>query len=130
MKQVAPESKVVFLSVLKKTNTRFWAPKVVEGEPTIPINPTPGTVVDKLVTRTVKPGVLGEFYLVSTEAGQGTASPTDYLVLENDSKEKISLQDLQLLSWKLCHMYYNFNGAISMPAPCQNAYKVSSLIPF
>ena len=35
---------------------------------------------------------------------------------------------IQRLSYKLTHLYYNWPGTIRVPAPCQYAHKLASLI--
>jgi len=29
---------------------------------------------------------------------------------------------------KLCHLYYNWPGAIKIPTPCKNAHKMASFV--
>lgn len=37
-------------------------------------------------------------------------------------------EQLELLTFKLCHSYFNVAGAISVPAPVQYAHKLAALI--
>lgn len=48
---------------------------------------------------------------------QGTVSPTHYIVWKNGCN--LSIERVQLLSYKLCHLYYNWCGTIKVPAPVQ-----------
>lgn len=35
---------------------------------------------------------------------------------------------MQRLTYKLCHLYYNWPGTIRVPAPCQYAHKLVYLV--
>lgn len=48
---------------------------------------------------------------------QGTVSPTHYIVLKNGCG--FSAEIVQRLTYKLCHLYYNWCGTIKVPAPVQ-----------
>lgn len=48
---------------------------------------------------------------------QGTVNPTHYIVLKNGCN--LSTENVQRLSLKLCHLYYNWCGTIKVPAPVQ-----------
>ncbi|XP_049634974.1 piwi-like protein 4 [Suncus etruscus] len=85
-------------------------------------NPPPGTVVDSEATR---PGWY-DFYLVSQTAGRGTVSPTYYNIIYDDNGLKPD--HMQRLTFKLCHLYYNWQGLIRTPAPCQYATKLTFLV--
>ncbi|XP_012590312.1 PREDICTED: piwi-like protein 4 [Condylura cristata] len=85
-------------------------------------NPPLGTIVDTEATR---PDWY-DFYLVSQQACRGTVSPTHYNVLYDDNGLKPD--HMQRLTFKLCHLYYNWPGAIGCPAPCQYARKLTFLV--
>lgn len=76
-------------------------------------NPGPGTVVDHNVTARH----LFDFYLVSQHVNQGTVSPTHYIVLRDAGYWPPDV--LQKLSYKACHLYYNWCGTVRVPAPVQ-----------
>jgi len=48
---------------------------------------------------------------------QGTVNPTHYIVLKNGCN--LSVENVQRLSYKLCHLYYNWCGTVKVPAPVQ-----------
>ena len=103
--------------VQKRINTRLFAKSSSGLE-----NPLPGTIVDSYITKSS----LYDFYLVSQNIRQGTVSPTHYIVVY-DSKN-MKPEHIQRLTYKLCHLYYNWPGTIKVPAPCQYAHKLVSLV--
>ncbi|XP_026177345.1 piwi-like protein 1 [Mastacembelus armatus] len=85
-------------------------------------NPPPGTVIDSEVTRPE----WYDFYIVSQAVRSGSVSPTHYNVVYDTSGLKPD--HMQRLTYKLCHMYYNWQGVIRVPAPCQYAHKLAFLV--
>ncbi|XP_057172812.1 piwi-like protein 4 [Ursus arctos] len=85
-------------------------------------NPPLGTVVDSEATRPE----WYDFYLISQTASRGTVTPTHYNVIYDDNGLKPD--HMQRLTFKLCHVYYNWPGLISIPAPCQYAHKLTFLV--
>ncbi|XP_071428127.1 piwi-like protein 1 [Pithys albifrons albifrons] len=85
-------------------------------------NPPPGTVVDAVVTRPE----WYDFFIVSHTVKNGCVTPTHYNVIYDTSQLKPD--HLQRLTYKLCHMYYNWSGVIRVPAPCQYAHKLAFLV--
>jgi len=104
--------------VKKRGNTRFFA-KSGSRDLT---NPPCGSVIDSVVTR----AEWFDFYLISQCVTQGTVNPTHYNVIH----DTIGLKPdhYQKLSFKLCHMYYNWPGTIRVPATCQYAHKLAFLV--
>jgi len=84
-------------------------------------NPNPGSVLDHTITRRYE----HDFYLVSQLVRQGTVTPTHYIVLHNTSR--LDSDKLQKMTYKMCHLYYNWPGTIRVPAPCQYAHKLAFL---
>ncbi|MBZ3880721.1 Piwi-like protein 4 [Sciurus carolinensis] len=85
-------------------------------------NPPLGTVVDAEATRPK----WYDFYLISQTACRGTVCPTYYNVIYDDNCLKPD--HMQRLTFKLCHLYYNWQGLIGIPAPCQYAHKLTFLV--
>lgn len=56
-----------------------------------------------------------DFYIVSQTSQDGTVTPTHYNVIY-DTKDLYPDQ-VQCLTYKLCHMYYNLSSVIQVPAP-------------
>ena len=84
-------------------------------------NPNSGTVVDDVVTLPER----YDFFLISQSVRQGTVNPTSYNVIMDESG--FSPDQLQRLSYKLAHLYYNWPGTVRVPAPCQYAHKLAFL---
>ncbi|XP_044315488.1 protein piwi isoform X1 [Drosophila rhopaloa] len=104
---------LAYIVVTKSMNARFFA----NGQ-----NPPPGTVVDDVVTLPER----YDFYLVSQQVRQGTVSPTSYNVVY--SNMGISPDKMQRLTYKMCHLYYNWSGTTRVPAVCQYAKKLATLV--
>ncbi|XP_048876096.1 piwi-like protein 1 [Brienomyrus brachyistius] len=103
--------------VKKRVSTRFFAR--IDGKLA---NPPPGTVVDIEVTRPE----WYDFFIVSQAVRMGSVAPTHYNVVYDSSGLKPD--HMQRLTYKLCHMYYNWQGIIRVPAPCQYAHKLAFLV--
>lgn len=72
-------------------------------------NPGPGTVVDDVITLPER----YDFFLVSQSVRQGTVSPTSYNVI-HDSLQ-LPPDKMQILTYKMCHLYYNWSGEYFIP---------------
>ncbi|XP_050528911.1 piwi-like protein Ago3 [Daktulosphaira vitifoliae] len=110
--------KITYVIVQKRINTRVF--QYISDKKYA--NPAPGTVIDNTITRRNH----FDFFLVSQHTRQGTVNPTHYIVLQNSCK--LSTENVQRLSYKLCHLYYNWCGTIKVPAPVQYAHKLAYLI--
>ncbi|XP_026877877.2 piwi-like protein 1 isoform X1 [Electrophorus electricus] len=111
----APKLSVVV--VKKRIATRFFAR--LDGKLA---NPPPGTVIDTEVTRPE----WYDFFIVSQAVRMGSVTPTHYNVVFDNSGLKPD--HMQRLTYKLCHMYYNWQGIVRVPAPCQYAHKLAFLV--
>lgn len=67
-----------------------------------------------------------DFLIVSQKVNQGTVTPTHYVVVHDDSG--MTPDQCQRLTYKMCHLYYNWPGTVRVPAPCQYAHKLASLV--
>jgi len=112
IKEKCPDTKLTFVVVKKRIRTRLFN----AGR-----NPDVGTVVDGVITH---PNWY-DFFLVSHQTHNGTVSPTHYNVLIDEIKWPKS--ELQSFIYLLCYQYYNWDGGISVPAPCQYAHKMAFL---
>ncbi|XP_030594115.1 piwi-like protein 1 [Archocentrus centrarchus] len=109
--------KLSVVVVKKRISSRFFAHLNAKVS-----NPPPGTVVDSEVTQPE----WYDFYIVSQAVRCGSVSPTHYNVVYDTSGLKPD--HMQRLTYKLCHMYYNWQGIIRVPAPCQYAHKLAFLV--
>jgi aubergine-like protein len=104
---------VIYTLVVKRIGTRFFTKQAKPG------NPAPGT----LVTNLCEPG---SFYLQAHTTRQGVAAPTLYRTVY--AAQPFELGKLVNLAYGLCHLYYNWMGAIKVPAPCMLAHKLAYLM--
>uniref|UniRef100_A0A336LSU2 CSON003002 protein n=1 Tax=Culicoides sonorensis TaxID=179676 RepID=A0A336LSU2_CULSO len=107
------ESHLAYVVVNKRINTRIFK----NGT-----NPLPGTVVDDIITSPER----YDFFLVSQSVRQGTVSPTSYNVIYDTLQ--LPPDKMQILTYKMCHLYYNWNGTIRVPHVCQYAHKLAQLV--
>jgi aubergine len=105
--------KLLHIIVSKRINTRIF---------TNNRNPVPGTVIDDVITLPER----YDFFLVSQSVRQGTVSPTSYNVILDEWG--MPPDQVQLLTYRYCHLYYNWTGSIRVPAMCQYAHKLAFLV--
>jgi aubergine-like protein len=108
--------KLTFIIVNKRINTRIFLRSQKFD------NPQPGTVVDTTITLPER----YDFYLVSQSVRIGTVTPTSYNVIEDENI--LSPGKLQTLTYKNCHLYYNWSGTVRVPAVVQYAHKLAFLV--
>ena len=121
----AQAPKLVAMVVTKRIDDRF----VEEAGGRI-VNPNCGLIVDNNV---VKDGY-ANFFMVAQFVNQGSANPTHYAIVFNntsgsDTKKEpgLSLAVLQTITYELCWSYTNWMGPIKVPAPLQLANKLAAL---
>jgi len=110
--QINPE--FTFIVVQKRINRRFFEMKGSRYE-----NPPPGSVLDHTV---MKPD-WDDFLLVSQFSSQSVVCPTHYIVVKNTTT--FSIDQIQKITYKMTHMYFNWPGTVRVPAPCQYAHKLA-----
>merc|ERR550532_640510 len=108
-----------YVIVSKRINARFFQ---MAGNK--PMNPPSGSVVDDVITLPER----HDFYLVSQSVRQGTVNPTSYNVIKEPSIGALPPQHMQALTYKLCHLYYNWPGTVRVPMVCQYAHKLAFLV--
>ena len=52
-----------------------------------------------------------DFFLCSQSVRQGTVTPTHFNVVKDESR--LSVDNIQLFTYKLCHMYYNWPVSVT-----------------
>lgn len=124
---------LIFICSNKRVTAKFFNGDQ-NSNPKIPMkNPLPGTTIDSTVTHGT------DFYLTSQTVREGSVTPTHYFVLgyyqdvdgeyrHRDEAAKARLSEIQLLTYKLCYLYYNWTGAVKVPAPIHYADRLASLI--
>ncbi|XP_075714984.1 piwi-like protein 2 isoform X2 [Rhinoderma darwinii] len=108
--------RMVVIVVQKRVGTNMYCSRSGEF-----VTPAPGTVLDHTVTS--REWV--DFFLLSHHVRQGCGIPTHYVCVMNTPN--LSPDHLQRLTFKLCHMYWNWPGTIRVPAPCKYAHKLAFL---
>merc|ERR1712002_215898 len=116
-KQVGCDPKFTYIIVSKRVNTRFYK---MDGNNAV--NPPSGSIFDDVVTLPER----YDFFLVSQSVRQGTVNPTSYNVIKDTSG--LQPKHIQMLTYKLTHLYYNWPGTVRVPAPCQYAHKLAFLV--
>ncbi|CAN7977088.1 unnamed protein product, partial [Ixodes persulcatus] len=106
---------VTFIVVQKRHHTRFMPTNYRDGVGKAR-NVPPGTTVDTVVTHPVD----FDFFLCSHYGIQGTSKPAHYYVVHDDYN--FSSDDLQKLSYYLCHTYARCARSVSIPAPVYYAH--------
>ncbi|XP_068994931.1 piwi-like protein 2 [Embiotoca jacksoni] len=110
------EPRLVFIVVQKRINTTLYSSTANSFG-----TPMPGTVLDHTLTQ--KKWV--DFFLMAHHIRQGCGLPTHYISLYNTAN--LTPDHLQRLTFKMCHLYWNWPGTIRVPAPCKYAHKLAFL---
>jgi aubergine len=127
---------IVFLTVNKKINSRFYMQRVEQkGEVSEKAyyNPKPGAVIYNELASNDQI----DFYLVPQKTETGTASPCQYRLVYyhpqhepfpyDHSKAEVPLQAIAQMTYEQCYNYYNWTGAVRTPAILQYTRKLSKL---
>eukprot|EP00794_Sanderia_malayensis_P018557 gene18557-20424_t len=109
---------ITFITVQKRHHVRLFADNIkdqVGKSKNIPA----GTVVDQAICHPTE----FDFYLCSHNGIQGTSRPSHYRVLWDDSK--FTADELQQLTYALCHNYARCTRSVSIPPPAYYAHHVA-----
>ncbi|UMM44172.1 hypothetical protein L5515_019381 [Caenorhabditis briggsae] len=109
---------ITFIAVQKRHHTRLFA---VEKKDQVgkAYNIPPGTTVDVGITHPTE----FDFYLCSHAGIQGTSRPSHYHVLWDDNN--LTADELQQLTYQMCHTYVRCTRSVSIPAPAYYAHLVA-----
>lgn len=109
---------ITFIAVQKRHHTRLFCADRKEQcgrSGNIP----PGTTVDTGITHPTE----FDFYLCSHAGIQGTSRPSHYHILWDDNH--FTADELQSLTYQLCHTYVRCTRSVSIPAPAYYAHLVA-----
>uniref|UniRef100_UPI00358FD241 protein argonaute-1-like n=1 Tax=Myxine glutinosa TaxID=7769 RepID=UPI00358FD241 len=109
---------ITFIAVQKCHHTRLFCSNKAEHVGKSGNIPA-GTIVDMKITHPTQ----FDFYLCSHLGIQGTSRPSHYHVLWDDNC--FTADDLQLLTYHLCHTYVRCTRSVSIPAPTYYAQLVA-----
>ncbi|OAF70228.1 Protein argonaute 1 [Intoshia linei] len=109
---------ITFIIVQKRHHTRLFCAdgKDQTGKSK---NIPAGTTVDIGITHPTE----FDFFLCSHAGIQGTSRPSHYHVLWDDNN--LSSNELQMLTYQLCHTYVRCTRSVSIPAPAYYAHLVA-----
>ncbi|XP_069773595.1 piwi-like protein 2 isoform X2 [Narcine bancroftii] len=102
--------KMMVIVVQKRIGSNFYA-KSETGKLEVP---PPGTVLDHTITSKE----WTDFFLLSHTVRQGCGIPTHYVCVFNSLN--LNPDHIQRLTFKLCHLYWNWSGTVRVPAPCKS----------
>eukprot|EP01012_Entosiphon_sulcatum_P013158 TRINITY_DN1842_c0_g1_i1.p1 TRINITY_DN1842_c0_g1~~TRINITY_DN1842_c0_g1_i1.p1 ORF type:complete len:881 (-),score=186.00 TRINITY_DN1842_c0_g1_i1:30-2672(-) len=105
--ECAGKCKLAFFSVLKGIRTRLFQKEDGAGRGVA--NPPPGTVVDSQITS----HLMSEFFLVCQSVNQGSATPTKYQSLYDDTPA--NMDNFESWTYNMAHNYFNWFGTVRTP---------------
>ncbi|XP_067937270.1 protein argonaute-2-like [Watersipora subatra] len=116
--EVGYQPGITFIVVQKRHHTRLFCAdkKDLSGKSG---NIPAGTTVDVGITHPTE----FDFFLCSHTGIQGTSRPSHYHVLWDDNK--FLADELQILTYQMCHTYVRCTRSVSIPAPAYYAHLVA-----
>ena len=109
---------ITFIVVQKRHHTRLFCSDHRDQSGRAGNVPA-GTTVDANITHPTE----NDFYLCSHQGIQGTSRPSYYRCLWDDNS--LSADELQQLTYQLCHTYARCTRSVSIPAPAYYAHLVA-----
>lgn len=128
LQHAAPNSKLAFFVVQKEIHSRFFL--TANGEH---FNVPSGTIIDEDCVNpqpedgSIRHSQPRDFYLVPVDSNLSTSKPVRYLAIHLDDvcTRGDNYQQLQQLTYALCHMYPNWPDSIKVPCVTQMAHKMA-----
>eukprot|EP01017_Pseudomicrothorax_dubius_P019013 TRINITY_DN2093_c0_g1_i6.p1 TRINITY_DN2093_c0_g1~~TRINITY_DN2093_c0_g1_i6.p1 ORF type:complete len:362 (+),score=85.72 TRINITY_DN2093_c0_g1_i6:49-1086(+) len=108
--------KLAVVVIDKRITQKFFA-----SEQGRMVNPPQGTLIDQVIVSKNY-----DFYMISQDVKRGTATPTHYRVVYDNTE--IPQEVMQELIYSQCYAYWNWSGSIRVPAPVQYANKLSLFV--
>ena len=103
----------------KNVDQRFWSKVGRRAQ-----NPGNGLVVQSHVTRDDR----FEFYMIAHKGPTGLQSPVRFDVLALENWPDLDPKDLYDLTYNLCFGFYNYQGAVKLPAPLMYAHTLANML--
>jgi aubergine len=104
-----------YITVSRNSLTRLFTQKS-----SMLVNPPSGTCVNHTI-------IDDGFYLFATDVRQGSGSPTRFSIKRKGFTYGESIQDFEDFTYKLCYLYYNWNGTVAVPHVLKYCEKISRL---
>lgn len=131
----AKAPKLVFILVTKRINDRFFTKgtskpsfgrsrygRGASGPQGGLDNPDSGLIVERGVTSTD----VFDYFMVAQKVTQGTATPTHYEVIRNNSE--FCADFFYSMTYFMTFNYFNWSGPVKVPSVCQYAHKQAYLL--
>jgi len=109
---------ITFIVVQKRHHTRLFCSDQRDQSGRSGNVPA-GTTVDSNITHPTQ----NDFYLCSHQGIQGTSRPSYYRCLWDDNN--LNADEMQTLTYQLCHTYARCTRSVSIPAPAYYAHLVA-----
>lgn len=106
---------ITFIIVQKRHHVRMYPEDAKQADKNG--NMLPGTVVDSGITHAVD----HDYYLCSHPGMKGTSKPTHYFIYD-ERKPALTNDQLQEMTYALCHMNVRSTKSCSLPAPALYAH--------
>lgn len=116
------KARLIFIVVGKRHHVRFFPKDRSDADRSGNLHP--GLVIDSEVVHST----YVDFYLQSQGGLKGTSRPGHYVVLKNDAG--LTVDQLQELSFALCHVYAAATRSVSIPAPVYYADRLCARADF
>uniref|UniRef100_A0A1I8GV41 Protein argonaute-1 n=1 Tax=Macrostomum lignano TaxID=282301 RepID=A0A1I8GV41_9PLAT len=121
---------ITFIAVQKRHHTRLFCADAKDKTGRSGNIPA-GTTVDQTITHPTEfdfylcshAGIQASLLLLCLATAFGTSRPSHYHVLWDDNK--FSADELQVLTYQLCHTYVRCTRSVSIPAPAYYAHLVA-----
>ena len=109
--------KLAYIIVTKRLSDRFFVN--IGGKLD---NPKGGLIIDSEVVKEDQ----FDYFMVAQDVNQGTATPTNYNVIYNDTD--LRAESFYEMTYYQCYSYYNWSGPLKVPAVIMMANKQALLV--
>ncbi len=117
------EPEIIYMTCNKKVNSKYCLKYNGQYQ-----NPNAGSVVfeELSVNNTI------DFHLTAQKVTEGSSTPTQYRIVyyrknKSDKADEIPEEAIAQFTYEQCYNYYNWSGAVRVPACLQCADKLSKL---